>query len=245
MWSGPRNISTALMRAWENRADCAVVDEPFYAHYLVETGIDHPGRDEVIASQPNDWQPVAEMLLGPVPGGADIYYQKHMAHHLLPSMEEGWLDSLSHAFLIRDPAEMVASYARGREAVSAPDLGLHRQVEIWQMVTGKTGRDVPIVDGRDVLLDPEGMLRTLCEALGVSFDEAMLSWPAGERDTDGVWAPYWYANVQASTGFIPYQPRNPDLSPALQAIADECREPYEFLQARRLRSPALVNAEHD
>ncbi len=243
MWSGPRNISTALMRAWENRVDCAVVDEPFYAHYLVRTGIDHPGRDQVIASQPNEWPPVAEMLVGPAPGNANIYYQKQMAHHLFPDMEGPWLDALSHAFLIRDPAEMVASYARSREAVTAPDLGLHRQVEIWRMVSERTGRDAPIVDGRDVLLDPEGMLRVLCEALDVAFDDSMLSWPAGARDTDGVWAPYWYANVQDSTGFIPYQPKELNLAPALQAIADECQEPYAFLQARRLRSPSLLQGD--
>jgi len=228
------------MRAWENRPDCEVVDEPFYAHYLVKTGIDHPGRDEVIASQPNDWREVLETLRAPLRSSTRIHYQKHMAHHLFPEMEDDFLEGVTHAFLIRNPDEMVASYARSREAVTPPDLGLHRQVETWQRVAERRGEAPPVIDGRDVLRDPEGMLRALCKALGVTFDRAMLSWPAGPRDTDGVWAPYWYDSVQASTGFLPYRAKELDLSNELQAVAEACREPYEFLHSRRLRSPALI-----
>jgi hypothetical protein len=235
MWSGPRNISTAMMRAWENRRDCAVVDEPFYAHYLEATGIDHPGREEVIASQETDWRKVAERLLGPVPGNAPIFYQKHMAHHFLPGMEGEWLNGLTHAFLIRDPEEMVASYARSREQVAPADLGLHRQVEIRELVCAGPGPEPPVLDSRDVLENPDGVLRALCGVLSVPFDSAMLSWPAGPRDTDGVWAPYWYAAVEKSTGFLPYRPKALELNAEQQAVADACREPYEFLRARRLR----------
>ncbi|MDX1481011.1 MAG: hypothetical protein R3315_05000, partial [Woeseiaceae bacterium] len=211
MWSGPRNISTALMRAWENRPDCVVVDEPFYAHYLHATGIDHPGREQVLRSQPLDWRIVVNELRAPLPDGCSIHYQKHMAHHLLSGMEGDWLDDLTHAFLIRDPQAMVASYARSRDAVTAADLGLHRQVAIWKRVRERSGREPPVVDSRDVLEQPERMLQRLCSALGVGFDDAMLSWPAGPRESDGAWAPYWYASVQASTGFRPFAERAFDL----------------------------------
>jgi hypothetical protein len=234
MWSGPRNISTAMMRAWENRADCQVVDEPFYAHYLRETGIDHPGRDAVIASQATNWRSVAAQLTGPVAAGTRVFYQKHMAHHFLPGMEGDWLDALTHAFLIRDPAEMVASYAKSRAEVSAADLGLHRQVEIWRRVARDADCPPPVIDGRDVLENPEGMLRALCDALALPFDSAMLAWPAGPRDTDGVWAPYWYASVERSTGFLPYRPKPLDLKAGQQAVVDACRDAYEFLWQRRI-----------
>jgi hypothetical protein len=234
MWSGPRNISTALMRAWENRGDTIVVDEPFYAHYLVKTGLDHPGRDEVIASQDSDWRHVAARLTGPVESDASIFYQKHMAHHCLPGMLGDWMDSLTHVFLIRDPVEIVASYTKSREQVEAKDLGLHRQVEIRDFVAERTGEAPLVVDGNDVLKDPEGMLRALCDRLGLPFDEAMLSWPAGPRDSDGVWAPYWYDNVSRSTGFIPYTQKVTSLDAHEEAIAEHCREPYESLGRQRL-----------
>ena len=235
MWSGPRNISTAMMRSWENRGDCVVVDEPFYAHYLHTTGIEHPARDEVIASQPTDWRRVLDELLGAVPDGVSIVYQKHMAHHLLPDMEGEWLARLTHAFLIRDPDEMVASYARSREQVTPADLGLHRQVEIWRRACDLGEQEPPVIDSRDVLENPHGMLSALCAALSVPFDAAMLSWPAGPRETDGVWAPHWYASVEKSTGFLPYRPKQLELTPAQQGVADACREPYEVLYERRLR----------
>ncbi len=112
MWSGPRNISTALMRSFEARPDTVVVDEPLYAHYLAVTGIDHPGREHIMASQPTRWQEVAAGLTGPLPGDPAVHYQKHMAHHLLPGVGRDWLGGLTHAFLIRDPAHVVASYSR-------------------------------------------------------------------------------------------------------------------------------------
>lgn len=237
MWSGPRNISTAMMRAWENRADCVVVDEPFYAHYLRATGIDHPARADIIASQDTDWRKVAAKLCGPIPGGAGVFYQKHMAHHFLPDMQGDWLGALTHAFLIRNPEEMVASYARSRDEVASADLGLHRQVEIWKLVAETTGSEPPVIDGRDVLENPEGMLRALCHEFSLPFDAAMLSWPAGPRDTDGIWAPYWYASVLQSTGFLPYRDKAIELGAQHRAVAAECREPYEFLRERRIRVP--------
>jgi hypothetical protein len=228
MWSGPRNISTAMMRSFGARADTVVADEPLYAHYLAATGLDHPGRDAVLASQPNRWQDVAAALTGPVPGGAAVYYQKHMAHHLLPGIGREWLGALTHAYLIRDPAHVVASYARVRGEPALADLGYPQQVEIFRCHGG------PVVDAADVLRDPAAVLRRLCAALGLDFDAAMLSWPPGSRDTDGVWAPHWYASVHASTGFAPYDPAPAEVPARLRPLVEAALPFYAELAAHRL-----------
>ncbi len=235
MWSGPRNISTAMMRAWENREDCVVIDEPFYAHYLKETGIDHPGREEVLAGQENDWQKVVEELLGPVPEDKEIFYQKHMTHHLLPGMGRSWLDNLAHAFLIRDPLEVVASYVQKREEVTPKDIGVHQQAEIFQFIESIFAAAPPVIDAKDVLMNPERSLKALCSAIRVPFDKDMLSWPPGRRESDGVWASYWYANVEKSTGFQPYEPKTVEISDELRAVAAACEEPYQYLWKRRIK----------
>ncbi len=228
MWSGPRNISTALMRAWGARADCHVVDEPFYAFYLCSTGLDHPGREEVIASQPTDWRVVAgELTTGHPPDGAAIVYQKQMAHHLLPAVDRAALDGLSHAFLVRDPAQVLVSYTRVRDEPTLADLGLAQQVELFERFGG------PVLDARDVLERPEPMLRALCAALGVGFEPAMLSWPAGRRDTDGVWGRYWYGSVWESTGFGPPRPRAGDVPERLRALLDQSLPYYRTLAAHK------------
>jgi len=227
MWSGPRTVSTALMRAWENRPDTVVTDEPLYAFYLTATGLDHPGRDEVIASQPQDWRVVLrELTAGPLPPGVTIYYQKHMTHHLLPSVDRSALAGLRHAFLIRDPRSLLASYARVRSAPTLADLGLRQQAEIFEEFGG------PVLDSADLLAAPEPALRALCAALGVPFSAAMLSWPPGPRASDGVWAPYWYDNVRRSTGFVPVTGPVPPagLDPALEPLLDECMPYYEKLR---------------
>jgi hypothetical protein len=227
MWSGPRTVSTALMRAWENRPDTVVTDEPLYAFYLTATGLDHPGRDEVIASQPQDWRVVLrELTAGPLPPGVTIYYQKHMTHHLLPSVDRSALAGLRHAFLIRDPRSLLASYARVRSAPTLADLGLRQQAEIFEEFGG------PVLEAADLLAAPEPALRVLCAALGVPFSAAMLSWPPGPRASDGVWAPYWYDNVRRSTGFAPVTGPvpPPGLDPALEPLLDECMPYYEKLR---------------
>jgi Sulfotransferase domain len=227
MWSGPRTVSTALMRAWENRPDTVVTDEPLYAFYLTATGLDHPGRDEVIASQPQDWRVVLrELTVGPLPPGVTIYYQKHMTHHLLPSVDRSALAGLRHAFLIRDPRSLLASYARVRSAPTLADLGLRQQAEIFEEFGG------PVLEAADLLAAPEPALRALCAALGVPFSAAMLSWPPGPRASDGVWAPYWYDNVRQSTGFAPVTGPvpPPGLDPALEPLLDECMPYYEKLR---------------
>jgi len=232
MWSGPRTLSTATMRAWENRPDTVVVDEPLYAYYLAATGIDHPGRDEIIAGQPTDWRTVVRSLIdGDLPDGATIGYQKHMTHHVLPEVDLGALAGLTHAYLIRDPRRVLASYAKVRGEPTLADLGIQQQLELYRRFGG------PVVDSDDLLRDPRGVLTALCAALGVPFDERMLSWPKGPRPTDGVWAPYWYASVEASTGFGPYRgDAVPDLPDHLAALAEQCRPFYDELADRALRS---------
>jgi hypothetical protein len=234
MWSGPRNISTAMMRAWENRGDTAVIDEPFYAHYLVETGVEHPGREEVIATQDTDAAKVAAMLTGPIPGGMPIWYQKHMTQHMLPDTPLDWLDGVSNCFLIREPAAVVASFTIQRPDAAAWELGFEQQARLFDHVCDKLGEAPPVLDAADVLKDPPGILNALCAKLGAPFSERMLHWPAGPRASDGVWAPHWYAAVERSTGFAPYRPRDIKLTNFQQRLADQCRRHYERLANHRL-----------
>jgi len=234
MWSGPRNISTALLRSWGNRPDTFVCDEPLYAHYLLKTRAPHPGADEVIRSQENDWRKVVAWLTGDVPGGKRIFYQKHMTHHLLPEIDRGWLDRVSNVFLIRDPHEVVPSLARVVAEPRLADTGLPQQVEIFSLVRGRTGRVPPVVDARDVLENPARQLRFLCQALDVEFTAAMLSWPPGPRDTDGVWAKYWYDAVLKSTSFQPHRPKNDPVPPHLAGLLDEAADIYRRLHEHRL-----------
>ncbi len=229
MWSGPRTLSTATMRAWENRRDTVVVDEPLYAYYLAATGLDHPGRDEVLAAQSTDWRTVlAGLTTGDLPDGATIGYQKHMTHHVLPEVDLAAFAGLRHAFLLRDPRQLLASYARVRAEPTLADLGLTQQLALYRRFGG------PVVDSGDLLRDPEGVLRALCAALEVPFDPAMLSWPAGPRASDGVWAPYWYASVEASTGFGPYREPAVELPDHLAVLADQCRAAYDEMAGSRL-----------
>ena len=235
MWSGPRNISTAMMRAWENRGDCAVSDEPLYAAYLAATGLDHPGRDEIIADGDCDCARVAEELSsGAVPGNAPIWYQKHMTHHLLRNHSTAWVNQLANVFLIRDPAEVVESYLKSRATVAPEDIGLLQQVKLFDQVSDHLGHAPPVIDADDFLRAPGPFLEELCGHLGIDFTERMLNWPAGRRSSDGIWAPYWYDAVWKSTGFEPWRPRSPQLQGEALRVADACRPAYERLHAQRM-----------
>ncbi len=226
MWSGPRNISTALMRSWGSRSDCFVSDEPLYAHYLSEIDEDkrreHPASGEVMRSQPTDWHEVAAYLTGPVPHGKPVWYQKHMAHHLTSKIEHEWIFKLTNAFLLRDPARMVVSFNKVIPNPRPEDLGLPQQLELFERIFTTTGEIPAVIDSDAVLANPEKMLNTLCEYLRVPFDRGMLSWPPGARDTDGVWAPHWYERVNQSTGFGP--PASDPIDPPkhLHAVIHEC-----------------------
>jgi hypothetical protein len=235
MWSGPRNISTALMRSFGARPDTLVVDEPLYAHYLAVTGTDHPGRAAVLASQPTRWEEVAAALTGPLPDGIGVYYQKHMAHHLLPEVGRDWLERLEHAFLIREPRAMLASLAQVRPTPALEETGLPQQVQLLGELRERNGRIPPIVDASELLADPEAMLRALCREIGLAFDPAMLSWEPGPRATDGCWAPHWYANAMRSTGFTPFPSQRASLPDRLEELCRACDELYAELHALRLR----------
>ena len=237
MWSGPRNISTAMMRSFENRDDTAVIDEPFYAAYLAASGSVHPMQEEVLAAQPQDWRDVVARLLGPAPKNRLIWYQKHMTHHMWPAFGRDWLANMRNAFLIRAPEEVLASYLQKRGEASLMDIGFVQQRELFEQEADRLGHAPPVVEGRDVLADPRGTLAKLCDALGIPFSEKMLSWPAGRRDSDGVWAPAWYDAVEKSTGFAkPDNREAPKLSHELQRIADEARPHYERLVRFKLRA---------
>ena len=237
MWSGPRNISTAMMRAFEARGDCAVSDEPFYAAYLAATGFDHPMRTEVLASQSNDAAAVAEAMAGPPPTPAPLWYQKHMTHHMLAGFPLGWSDQLVNAFLIRAPEPTLASYAQKRSAdFTLDEIGLPAQLALFNRAADRLGHAPPVIEGADILKNPESALRALCAALGVAYTPVMLRWPPGRRASDGVWAPAWYDAVERSTGFGP--PRAEvsfdDLDDALKPIAAAARPIYEALARHKL-----------
>ncbi len=235
MWSGPRNISTAMMRAWENRPDTVVVDEPLYAHYLTHVEVDHPGREEITSYHETDWRRAVAKLLGDLPPGKTIFFQKHMAHHLLPHIERTWLTQVTNCFLIRDPRAMLASLTRKMQRPTLPDTGLPQQLEIFELVRTQRPSTPPVLDAEDILRDPRGTLGLLCDALGVAFLEAMLAWPAGRRPSDGIWAKYWYDAVERSTGFGAHVPGTVEVPEDLRGLVDACMEYYDVLHRHRIR----------
>ena len=234
MWSGPRNLSTALMRSFGSRADTHVSDEPFYGAYLRATGDDQAMRDDVIASMDCDWASVARTMSGPIPDGAPVWYQKHMAHHMEGPVGIADLPGHAHAFLIRDPARVIASYAAKRVTVNAGHLGVARQRDYFDREADRLGHAPPVVDAADVLADPAGVLARLCAALGIEWDPAMLAWAAGRRATDGVWAAHWYAAVEASTGFGAPDHSAAQLPPEALPVLEACRPHYDYLAGFRL-----------
>ena len=235
MWSGPRNISTAMMRAWENRSDCAVWDEPLYGHYLFKTGISHPGADEIIADQGHDWEDIVTRCTGEAPQKKPVFYQKHMTLHLLPGMDRSWLSKLTHCFLIRDPESVIASYAAVRDDPTLEDIGFVQQAELFDYVTDLTRAEPLVIDSRDFLLDPGAMLNAICAKLGLKFETSMLQWPPGPRKSDGIWGKYWYDSVWNSSGFSPYREKSPSLTSREMVIAEQARPYYQHLYQFRLQ----------
>ena len=235
MWSGPRNLSTAMMRSFGSRADTFVSDEPFYGCFLKDTGADHPMRDKVIAAMDCDWHSVTASLRGPVPDGSPVWYQKHMWHHMAGPIGYEDFAGFTHAFLIREPAQMIASYLRKRECAAFENFGLDQQAEFFEREADRLGQAPPVIDANDVLADPEGVLSRLCAALGIPWDPAMLAWERGRRPTDGPWAQHWYAAVEASTGFGAPDAGSTDLPDEARQLAERCRPFYERLAAHRIR----------
>lgn len=238
MWSGPRNISTAMMRSWENRSDTVVVDEPLYGPYLATTGKKHAMYKEIIKHQGDDWRPIVQHLTQELPAysttATQIYYQKHMSHHLTDDIELDFIDQLRNAFLIRHPNDVLSSYLRKHHRATPEDLGFPQQVKLFNRIKQRTGITPPILESKDILMNPEGLLKKLCAALDVPFDPTMLSWPKGYRDSDGIWAKHWYNRVIESTGFSEYNPKENKLSRDEQRIANKCLPYFETLLAHKI-----------
>ncbi len=232
MWTGPRNISTTMMRSFENRPDCTVVDEPLYAHYLTQTGLKHPMQEEILSAQSSHWKTVIRDLIEDTP--SEIYFQKHMCHHITDDMSLDWLEGMDHFFLIREPKRMIASYADRMDDVTPEGLGLQKEAELFDHISHLTGKTPAVLDANVTLADPEGVLRKLCAYLDIEFSEKMLSWPAGTRESDGVWAPHWYNSVNQSTGFKQQDNRNITLPSSLMPIVEACTPHYEHLYNHRL-----------
>lgn len=234
MWSGPRNISTAMMRSFENRDDAVVIDEPFYAYYLSQTGLDHPGREKVLKSQSTNWNHVVNLINGNIPNEKMIWYQKHMVHHIIDDEDIEWVRSFNNFFLIRHPQEVIISYLKQSKIEGINDLGFLHQMNLFKKIKKITG-DYPIVfDAKDILSDPKKYLRKMCEYLNISFSNKMLSWPKGRRGTDGVWSLYWYKNVIESTSFKPYIASNEQVPKDYNNLLEECLPYYNYLNSFKI-----------
>jgi len=232
MWSGPRNLSTAMMRSFGARADFTVIDEPFFAPFLKQSGKAHPGREETLAAHECCPKKVAELCAEET--NTPYCFQKHMPHHMLEGFPMEWAtqkkdNAAKHFFLIREPARVIASYAKGRETFELDDLGYAPQRKLWEAL----GRP-PVIDSMDILRWPRTMLSQLCHAIDIPFDTAMLSWEAGPRDTDGAWAPYWYKSVENSSGFTQPPETTPIVPPQYQDMLKACEEDYFAMEARKL-----------
>ncbi len=239
MWSGPRNISTTMMRSFGNRADTAAIDEPFYACYLKATGADHPYRAQTLAKYPNDQRGVIDWIETPPPGGEEILFLKNIAYHLPDDADLSFMTMHRNFLLIRDPRAMIASYSNKYDNAAPIIRSYEMELRMLDFLTAR-GLPCPVVEAADVLTAPGPMLCALCHSLGIPFDRAMLSWPAGERPEDGPWAAHWYDAVWASTGFKPYVEKKPTLSPELEAVAGKAMSAYRRLFAQRLTpSPAM------
>lgn len=233
MWSGPRNLSTAMMYAFGARQDCAVVDEPFYAAYLALTGLLHPLREEVLKTQPLDPEEVIRQITGPIPEGRAHFYQKHMTHHMLPGIDRSWLGQMVNVFLIRHPARVIASYVAKRENPALADLGFVQQLEIFREVQAFQS-EVTVIDSSDIRSNPARMLARLCEATGLPGSEQMLSWPKGGHKNDGVWASHWYGELWASTGFAGPEGPLPRVPKELLPLLEQALPCYEALSREKI-----------
>lgn len=240
MWSGPRNISTALMRSFGNRTDTSVVDEPFYAHYLLKTGFDHPMRDEIIASQNQDWTEISNWVTGVIPNGKSVWYQKHMAQHNLDGFNLDWTTQLTNCFLVRDPREVILSYSSKFEITSAKQLGFIQQLDLFNFLKQKTDIVPIVINAKDVLTNTTEILSILCEKLKIPFLNEMLYWQKGQRDSDGIWGHHWYRNVENSTGFQDYRERTGKIPLKLMKIYHQCNHAYLEINRYKISVNSLV-----
>ncbi len=236
MWSGPRNLSTAMMYAFGARSDCAVWDEPYYAAYLLETGLDHPMRTEILDTWLHDPAEISKRLTGSIPQERTVFYQKHMTQHMLPRFDRTWMHDVTNIFLIRHPARVIASYHAKRESPSLSDIGFQEQAELFDQVAQHLGHAPIVIDSADIRANPAAMLRALCTTIDLPYDPAMLSWPKGGHPQDGPWAPHWYPAVRNSTGFAGIEGLLPDVGDALQAVLAAALPFYAQLEAVKIQT---------
>lgn len=234
MWSGPRNLSTALMYSFAARGDCTVWDEPFYAAYLQATGQEHPMRAEVLAAGETDPERVAAACAGALPGGQPLFYQKHMTLHMLPDFPRAFMRRCVNVFLIRHPARVVASYLRKREQPALQDLGFVQQAALFDQVSDWMSEAPPVIDSSDIRDNPREHLQRLCRAVGIAFTPDMLHWPVGGHAADGAWAPHWYGAVHRSSGFAGPEGPLPQHTGHAAALVEAALPYYETLRARSL-----------
>lgn len=233
MWSGPRNVSTAVMYSFAQRSDTKVLDEPLYSHYLRTTGANHPGKDEIMSSMENDGQKVVEnVILGPCE--KPILFMKQMAHHLV-DIDRSFITHTRNILLIRDPVQMLPSLEQRLPSLHLKFTGLSVQAELLDEIM-ELGQEAVVLDSKELLLDPEGVLQQLCDKLNISFDPAMLHWPAGTRAEDGVWAKHWYHNVHRSTGFKPFSEKKEPFPEKLLPLLEECMPYYEKLNKAAIKA---------
>ena len=225
-WSGPRNISTALMRSWSSRSDTKVIDEPFYAYYLKETGLKHPLADKIIQSYPASFNEILENISSKALDQKPIFYQKHMAHHLVNIKNFNFVDRFENCILIRNPKRVIASYTLKNNLINAKELGYHQQNEIISYLIQQK-RKVIVIDAQSLLQDPKKILKKWCDKINLSFDVKMLKWKKGIYSTDGLWANYWYNSVANTTSFDKKISQNPIIDKKYIEIYDECMFLYD------------------
>jgi len=235
MWSGPRNISTAMMRSFGNRPDCVAVDEPFYAHYLAKTGLEHPMRAEILKSQPQQWQTVIKQLDKALPPEKSLLYLKHMTQHMLPEIDRAALLDHVHCFLIRDPRLVIASFAAKWDQIDANATGFHQQLELYHYYSRHSPTAPIIIEGEDIQKSSREILQKLCAACNIPFSDRMLSWERGKKPEDGVWGAHWYNSVENSTGFTAYKPKPINLTPEQEQLAKELDPVYQELKCLKLQ----------
>jgi Sulfotransferase domain len=241
LWSGPRNVSTALMYSFAQRSDTRILDEPLYAHYLSVTGVEHPGKVEILAALENDGRRVVrELILGPC--DRPVLFMKQMTNHLV-GLDWDFMRHTVNVLLVRDPLQVIPSLAKGIVIIGLRDVALATQVELLQQLRA-WGQDPPVLDAKHLLLDPPGVLRRLCSHVGIAFEESMLRWKSGPHPEDGVWARYWYQNAHLSTGFEPFRERSEPFPAHLMPLLEESRKYYELLSSIAIKTD-IVGAAAD
>ena len=228
-WSGPRNISTALMRSWSSRKDTYVTDEPFYAYYLKETQINHPMHEKIINHYLSDYDEIVNHLINVTPNEKNIWYQKHMAHHLIDLSKIDWIKKCENCILLRHPKEVISSYTAKNKLNSITELGYPQQFEIVKFLKG-SNQSFKIIDSEDLLKNPKKVLSDWCKSINIKFDESMLQWKKGSHANDGIWWKHWYNNVIETTGFQKYQKKDISIENEYDSIYNDSMEYYNYLK---------------